>query len=538
MKFYNKLKTLTAFLLILLIALPMNLNFYAATITEPQIGADSLTSYFLKDDGTLWKTRVNDLLKVDENIKSFSVGYKYLMYIKNDGSLVAKGRNDYGQLGNGTTNTWYDSIGPLNPIGIDNVIQVVALSYTTFFLKSDGTIWKCGRSGTSTPTQIPDIANVKSIYANSEAEYTDKYIKPALIYIKNDNTAWALGSNEYGQLGIGQSNAYTPTYIMPNVAQVSMSERHTLFLKTDGTAWACGDNSSGQLGDNTTIDKYRPVKIMSDIKYVRANEFSSFFIKTDGSVWACGSNNAYELGDITNTKRLTPFQIPNMTDVIQISGGFLYNGFTLFLKENGEVWGCGENRPGALPLIGANNPQITPVLIIRLTDPPEINISTSFTDIGDNTDLNINITGKYIKKLCTINVVDTENNNIMYSQNIENLNFNETTSELNDSIVVPLNNAPEKDYNLEVRIINKKNSVLGTSNKIKINKNNVLNKILSKSSMEGGNSRFILMDDMGRHFDDNEQNRNIVHQIKEKSIGTYFVTNHISPVLYPLLEPK
>ncbi|RRK02018.1 hypothetical protein Ga0100230_002035 [Opitutaceae bacterium TAV3] len=67
------------------------------------------------------------------------------------------------------------------------------------------------------------------------------------LFLKNDGTVWAVGSNGYGQLGDGTATARsTPVKVMSGVQAIATGAYHSLFLKNDGTAWAVGDNASGQ----------------------------------------------------------------------------------------------------------------------------------------------------------------------------------------------------------------------------------------------------------------------------------------------------
>ncbi len=46
-----------------------------------------------------------------------------------------------------------------------------------------------------------------------------------------------------------------------HVAYVSSGGNHTVIVKTDDSLWAVGDNQYGQLGDGSTTDKWNPEQI-------------------------------------------------------------------------------------------------------------------------------------------------------------------------------------------------------------------------------------------------------------------------------------
>ena len=74
-----------------------------------------------------------------------------------------------------------------------------------------------------------------------------------------------MGTNEYGQLGDGTTtDRLSPVQVANDVTAVSAGYLHTMFLKSDNTLWAMGTNEYGQLGDGTTTDRLSPVQVASD----------------------------------------------------------------------------------------------------------------------------------------------------------------------------------------------------------------------------------------------------------------------------------
>lgn len=65
-------------------------------------------------------------------------------------------------------------------------------------------------------------------------------------------TITACGSNS----GSGSGSGTVNTTIM-----MAAGYYHTLALKDDQTVWAWGYNNHGQLGDGTTTDSYTPVQV-------------------------------------------------------------------------------------------------------------------------------------------------------------------------------------------------------------------------------------------------------------------------------------
>ena len=202
-------------------------------------------------------------------------GAWHTVVLKNDGTLWAWGRNYEGQLGDGTN---IDRNTPVKVMkdgaAFTGVIAVVAGARHTVVLKNDGTLWAWGRNnygqlgdGTggdktesynkNTPVQVKGGDNWASV---SGASYHT-------IANKRDGTLWAWGWNEHGQLGLGKEyvgqNKTTPMRLgkAADLVSVSAGQYHSTALRRSGILWTWGLNDSGQLGDGTNEDRYRPVTV-------------------------------------------------------------------------------------------------------------------------------------------------------------------------------------------------------------------------------------------------------------------------------------
>ena len=294
------------------------------------------------------------------NAQKIATGYHSLV-INGDGSLWAWGRNDYGQLGDGTT------VDKKTPIKVmENVVQVAEGGYHTLAVKADGSLWAWGYNYYG---QLGDGTTDKKI---SPVKIMDNVVQVAAGYshtlvVKTDGSLWAWGYNSDGQLGDGTSgsdnNKATPVKIMDNVVQVAAGRYHTLAIKADGSLWAWGYNYYGQLGDGTSgsdNNKTTPVKIMDNVAQVAAGEYSTFAIKEDGSLWAWGNNSYGQIGDGTARSKNIPVKV--MEDVIMVTGG---DDNSFFLKNDGTLWGCGHINYLGLMQSGANYYISTPIQIMK-----------------------------------------------------------------------------------------------------------------------------------------------------------------------------
>ncbi|HCX71935.1 MAG TPA: RCC1 repeat-containing protein, partial [Firmicutes bacterium] len=76
------------------------------------------------------------------NVTAITAGMSHTVALKNDGTVWAWGRNDMGQLGDGTTST--PRLTPVVVSGLSNVTAITAGLSHTVALKDDGTVWAWG----------------------------------------------------------------------------------------------------------------------------------------------------------------------------------------------------------------------------------------------------------------------------------------------------------------------------------------------------------------------------------------------------------
>jgi alpha-tubulin suppressor-like RCC1 family protein len=172
------------------------------------------------------------------------------------------------------------------------------------------------------------------------------------ILLKADGTLWAWGLNDYGQLGLGDTdNRDIPTLVGSSTEwdQISIGNGHSLARKINGTIWAWGLNYSGQLGTGDNTDYHAPNQVGSDWDWVgiTAGHLTSFAIRENGTLWAWGENGFGQLGDNTQDDKLVPTLIGSGSDNwLNVSGGI----HTLAVKGDGTLWACGPNNDGQLGL--------------------------------------------------------------------------------------------------------------------------------------------------------------------------------------------
>jgi len=250
------------------------------------------------------------------DVVAIAAGNYHSLALKSDGTVWAWGQNNYGQLGDGTMNN--ERRTPVQVSNLTDVVAIAAGDNHSLALKSDGTVWAWGRndfgqlgdgtsSNRSTPVQVSNLTGVVAIAAGY-------YHSLAL---KSNGTVLAWGDNDYGQLGDGtNSDRRTPVQVsyLTEAVAIAAGYYHSLALKSDGTVRAWGRNYNGQLGDGTYSNRSIPVQVsdLTDVVAIATRDDHSLALKSDGTVWAWGYNYRGQLGDGTRSDRNIPVQVSNL----------------------------------------------------------------------------------------------------------------------------------------------------------------------------------------------------------------------------------
>jgi len=115
-------------------------------------------------DGTTTFRRMPVLIISLSGISAIAAGRFHTVALRNDETVWAWGRNFFGELGDGTTTDRHISV-QVSGLGLSGITAIAAGWFHTFALKNDGTVWAWGRNeygqlgdGTmtdrSTPVQV------------------------------------------------------------------------------------------------------------------------------------------------------------------------------------------------------------------------------------------------------------------------------------------------------------------------------------------------------------------------------------------------
>jgi len=263
---------------------------------------------------------------------------------KRSGIAMASGLNQYGQLGDGTT----EERATLQQVkGLGDVFKISAGTAHAMSISTEGTVWVWGDNsdgqlgnGSTISSPVPiivkDLWNIVDIAAGENHS----------LALKSDGTVWAWGQNSYGQLGTGlATSSQVPIQVkgLTGITRIAAGAQHSVALKSDGTVWTWGRNSNGQLGDDFTVNKSTPVQVknLAKIIEISANMNHTLALSSSGTVWSWGRNSYGLLGDGTREDKHTPVQVRNLEKITAISAGLDHS---MALKADGNVWVWGGNE--------------------------------------------------------------------------------------------------------------------------------------------------------------------------------------------------
>jgi alpha-tubulin suppressor-like RCC1 family protein len=220
--------------------------------------------------------------------QSITAGSLHTCGIRSDGQSYCWGRNDKGQLGDGST------------------------------------------APRVTPTLIAGGLRFRSISAGATGGSHTCGVAVDSVY------CW--GSNTHGELGDGTTSAHDkPTSVVGGIALVGVAVGgdHTCAWTAAHKAYCWGGNDRGQLGDSTTTDRHQPVASANGLSVHSMGAGTSHTCADSLSrrLYCWGSNATGELGDGSNSDRPLP---------VLVAGSRRLSSFSL-----GAAHSCGLVRGGA-----------------------------------------------------------------------------------------------------------------------------------------------------------------------------------------------
>ncbi len=268
-----------------------------------------------------------------------ATGAMHTLALAADGTVWAWGRNDSGQVGNGS----YSS--RLTPVAVlTGAVAIAAGHYHSLAVKADGSVWVWGRDGAyvrPVPFQVTGLTNARSVAGGADHSMA----------LLADGTVRTWGANTSGQLGDGTTTTRTtPVQVigLSGVSQIAAGDQFSLALETDGSgsglAWAWGGNTYGQLGDGSLLTRLSPTAIvLSSARGLAAGRSWAMAVDGAGHLNSWGRNINGQLGMGSTTDTSLPGAVPHLPKSTALAAGFDHG---LALDASGVAWGWGLDSYG------------------------------------------------------------------------------------------------------------------------------------------------------------------------------------------------
>jgi alpha-tubulin suppressor-like RCC1 family protein/endonuclease/exonuclease/phosphatase family metal-dependent hydrolase len=306
------------------------------------------------------------VVRITPESASLSAGGQTTCLTRSDGTARCWGRNDYGQVGDGTT-TLRDRPADVKGKGWASISTSGA---STCGVKQNGTLWCWGLDdygqlgiGPRSPVLKPRRIGASTKWASVSTAWTHSCA------VKVSGTLWCWGQNLWGQLGIGKTSRQhaAPHRVgsASNWTSVSAAGWHSCAINVSGTAYCWGHNTFGEVGDGTIALRTVPTKVMGGQTWLQLSTAwaQTCGITQTGRLLCWGFNRQGQLGDGTLTNHADPRPVDSAQSWTSVTTG---DGSTCAIAADGRLWCWGDNRYAQLGSAAGNTPVRVPTLVSRL----------------------------------------------------------------------------------------------------------------------------------------------------------------------------
>jgi alpha-tubulin suppressor-like RCC1 family protein len=196
----------------------------------------------------------------------------------------------------------------------------------------DGKVYCWGKNdkgqlgdGSNTDSNVPRDTNLPADAVAAGAKHTCAIV---------DGDVYCWGNNNKGQLGVGSTaDQDVPVAVdgLPSsVIELAAGDEHTCALTSDGAVYCWGRNDKGQLGTGLLglgLDQSTPVLILGSesATAIAAGDKYTCAVLSGGGAMCWGENNEGQLGDGTKVDRNAPTSVSGLnTDLVSIDAGSTY----------------------------------------------------------------------------------------------------------------------------------------------------------------------------------------------------------------------
>jgi alpha-tubulin suppressor-like RCC1 family protein len=292
--------------------------------------------------------------------------------LQNTGQVICWGKNDLGQLGDGSITSRSMPLVVAGPVG---VTTLAAGANTTCAVDGDRQLWCWGNNnvgqlgdGSANPRStahkltMPESADVARVAVG------DSFT--CAVTTSGGLSCW--GSNQFRQLGANSGGSRQPMPIETSIKAdaIAAGGRFACVIEDDDRhrVWCWGDNDNLQLAGLTSSLVAFPTLSSHEAAVEITAGNDHLCVRTGETLTCSGDNNRGQLGDGHRTTQARPSPVPGLMDVLSISSGAHH---TCAVLRGGTVRCWGENESGQLG-DGSTVARSIPVAVLNITGATQV----------------------------------------------------------------------------------------------------------------------------------------------------------------------
>jgi alpha-tubulin suppressor-like RCC1 family protein len=312
------------------------------------------------------------------------VGGSFACAITTEGALHCWGNNNSGQLGNGPAEVGMHASDPIR-VELESDWTLAGVGHEhVCAARGDLYCWGDNMDGQLATDDLSDRSRPTIAMAPAETwvAIDGATLGDSTALLSDDGTIYAIGQNDYGQLGLGDTTTprRTPVAMSGTWRTVSYGHHSACAIRTDGALLCWGRGNVGQLGIGTlgaSTIRSSPVQVgtRTDWTAVDVGDGHACGVRA-GELYCWGNNLDGQLGIGSTTSNDAPARVGADATWSQVSLGLAHS---CAIRTDGSLWCWGANDLGQLGLGSTGADQTTPARVGTESDWEHVGAGEGFT---------------------------------------------------------------------------------------------------------------------------------------------------------------
>ena len=319
------------------VSLAFNQNASSALDVNGQVwswgdGDDGQLGLGIADDDLVDETNHTTPQKIKGlvNIVAINRGYDHMLLLKSDGTVLAFGDNSNGQLGDGSNQ---DQDTPVAVAGLTNIVQVSA-AVGSYAIDEEGRLWAWGKNNygqLANGVTDSDVHNTPIEINIDEPIVSIASGKGHTLALTASGKVYAWGLNASSQVGMrpqdidAESEVWDRDILTPkllpwfdDVIAIWANGNQSFAQRRDGKIYPWGQNMLGTLGievDGNVIEPISPILELENVTDLGNGALHTIAIRSDESVFAWGWSFEGSLGGGESILDRWAYRLPLLVSV-------------------------------------------------------------------------------------------------------------------------------------------------------------------------------------------------------------------------------